>query len=144
MSEVTETNLKERLESHDAPQLRPNLVDGEAWTPEADREAVEAAKERSTCSNCLARTYRDEECVCEDEGDAEEYDEALWDERRKRIKPNSQTKVAIGIYDPHGTVVELIDTDLQTGLGRISRYVEQMAGEGYPVSIIIEPEGAGE
>lgn len=34
------------------------------------------AKERATCSKCLARTYRGEECVCPDGGDAEDYDEA--------------------------------------------------------------------
>lgn len=37
-------------------------------------EAEAQAKERSTCSVCLARTYRQEECVCEDGGDAEDYD----------------------------------------------------------------------
>jgi hypothetical protein len=48
------------------------------------REAVaeERAKERATCSVCLARTYRGEECVCEDAGDAEDYDEVLAEEVR--------------------------------------------------------------
>ena len=45
-----------------------------------EEEAIERAKERSTCSVCLARTYRQEECVCEDGGDAEDYDEALQEE----------------------------------------------------------------
>lgn len=42
----------------------------------AREEAEEAAKDRSTCSHCLARTYRgNEDCVCEgDQGDAEDYD----------------------------------------------------------------------
>lgn len=36
------------------------------------------AKERATCSVCLSRTYRSEECVCEnEEGDAEVYEEVL-------------------------------------------------------------------
>jgi hypothetical protein len=38
-------------------------------------EEDDEAKERATCSRCLARTYRDERCVCEDGGDAEDYDE---------------------------------------------------------------------
>lgn len=49
----------------------------------APDDADQAAKERATCSRCLARTYRGEECVCDDEGDAEDYDEALADERGK-------------------------------------------------------------
>jgi hypothetical protein len=54
----------------------------------ADREeAEEAAKERATCSVCLARTYRGEECVCEDGGDAEDYDEALAAELLARRRP---------------------------------------------------------
>jgi hypothetical protein len=58
-------------------------------TATAEREAEEAAKERSTCSHCLSRTYRQEECLCPvepgaPEGDAEDFDEALEDELRKR------------------------------------------------------------
>lgn len=42
---------------------------------------IERVKERATCSGCLARTYRgNEECVCEDGGDAEDYDEVLQSE----------------------------------------------------------------
>lgn len=37
-------------------------------------EAVQEARERATCSECGARTYRSEECFC-DEGDGEDYDE---------------------------------------------------------------------
>lgn len=40
-------------------------------------EIEELAKERSTCSVCLARTYRQEECVCDDGGDAEDFDEVM-------------------------------------------------------------------
>lgn len=40
------------------------------------------AKERSTCSACLARTYRGEECVCEDGGDAEDFDVVVSDQIR--------------------------------------------------------------
>jgi hypothetical protein len=47
----------------------------------------ERAKERATCSVCLARTYRgNEECVCEDGGDAEDYDEALADEQGREME----------------------------------------------------------
>lgn len=45
-----------------------------------DDEPTQYAKVRATCSKCGARTYRQEECVCGDEGDAEDYDEALADE----------------------------------------------------------------
>jgi L-2-hydroxyglutarate oxidase LhgO len=38
---------------------------------------IEEAKERATCSVCLARTYRGEECVCDDGGDAEDYNEVI-------------------------------------------------------------------
>lgn len=38
---------------------------------------VEEAKLAATCSECLARTYRGEECVCADGGDAENYHDAL-------------------------------------------------------------------
>lgn len=53
------------------------LIDG--MQPAAEEEA----KQRATCSTCLARTYRHEECVCEDGGNAEDYDEALADELRE-------------------------------------------------------------
>lgn len=47
-----------------------------ASPPESKLKAQ--AKEAATCSKCLARTYRGEECVCDtDEGDAEDYDEVL-------------------------------------------------------------------
>jgi hypothetical protein len=39
--------------------------------PFPDESEDEDAKARATCSGCLARTYRDEECVCLDGGDAE-------------------------------------------------------------------------
>jgi hypothetical protein len=45
------------------------LIDG------VDEENDDEAEGRATCSRCLARTYRDEQCVCEDGGDAEDYDE---------------------------------------------------------------------
>lgn len=45
---------------------------------------IEEAKERSTCSVCLARTYRHEECICEPEGDAEDYDIVLEGLRHAR------------------------------------------------------------
>lgn len=62
---------------------------GITWVPFEEREdAEEAAKERATCSTCLARTYRgNEECVCDDEGDAEDYDEALSAELAERGYP---------------------------------------------------------
>ena len=40
-------------------------------------EMIEEAKERSTCSTCLARTYRGEGCMCIDDGNVEDYDEVL-------------------------------------------------------------------
>lgn len=50
----------------------------------ASRRAGEASEEheaeqRATCSVCLARRYRGEECLCNDGGDAEDYYEALED-----------------------------------------------------------------
>lgn len=49
------------------------------------------ANEAATCSKCLARTYRSESCVCEDGGDAEDFDvayrrEALGDEAFGELK----------------------------------------------------------
>jgi hypothetical protein len=50
---------------------------------QADRIRGEL-KERATCSECLARTYRDEECVCPgDAGDAEVFDEIFGEGRRE-------------------------------------------------------------
>lgn len=47
--------------------------------------AVGKAKERATCSACLARTYRgNEDCLCPGGGDAEDYDEVLEEELHKR------------------------------------------------------------
>lgn len=37
----------------------------------------EEARMAATCSSCGARTYRGEECVCIDGGDAVDYEEAL-------------------------------------------------------------------
>lgn len=45
--------------------------------------ALENAKNRSTCSVCLARTYRSEDCLCPGGGDAEDYDEVLEEELHK-------------------------------------------------------------
>jgi hypothetical protein len=51
-----------------------------------EMSAEERAKARATCSVCLARTYRgNEECVCEDGGDAEDFDEALRDEQNADV-----------------------------------------------------------
>jgi hypothetical protein len=66
----------------DALEVRTDhrvLIDG--ITEEDDDEA----KERATCSRCLARTYRNEECVCEDGGDAEDYDEVRGVPMKYRI-----------------------------------------------------------
>lgn len=49
--------------------------DGVPIFSEETRE--QAARERATCSECGARTYRAEECVCEEGGDAEVYEEVL-------------------------------------------------------------------
>ena len=74
--------------------IQPRTWDGEPlYSPETVQEGLfpreafdqmrgqmameEEAKERSTCSECLARTYRGEECVCDDGGDAEDYDEIM-------------------------------------------------------------------
>lgn len=52
-----------------------------------ERGVEERAKLRATCSECLARTYRgNEECVCEDGGDAEDFDEALRDEQGREME----------------------------------------------------------
>jgi hypothetical protein len=42
-----------------------------------DAGAAADARERATCSTCLARTYRGALCSCEDGGDAEDYDEII-------------------------------------------------------------------
>lgn len=63
----------EVLQSHDEHMLEQGVE--------------ERAKERATCSVCLARTYRgNEDCVCEDGGDAEDYDEALADEQGREME----------------------------------------------------------
>lgn len=63
----------EVLQRHDEHMLEPGVE--------------ERAKERATCSVCLARTYRgNEECVCEDGGDAEDFDEALTDEQGREME----------------------------------------------------------
>lgn len=71
------------------------------------------AKERSVCSICLARTYRDEECVCDDDGDAEVYEEVLAELRGCAIFRNPHTAVKpvaimewlIGLLCPAGGTV---------------------------------------
>ena len=50
------------------------------------------AKERATCSQCLARTYRNEECVCRDGGDAEDYDEARLGVALARSPPRDRRR----------------------------------------------------
>lgn len=45
--------------------------------------SLDDLRERGTCSGCLARTWRVEECVCEDGGDAEDVRDE-FDARRGR------------------------------------------------------------
>ncbi len=57
------------------------LYDGECSSQEGDGADDHGgpeyeAKLRATCSGCLARTYRGEDCVCTD-GDAESYEVVL-------------------------------------------------------------------
>ena len=51
-------------------------------------------RERGTCSQCLARTYRDEECICPDGGDAEdvrdEFAAAMMDAEPTFDGPNCE------------------------------------------------------
>jgi hypothetical protein len=42
-----------------------------------EAEIIQEAREAATCGECLARTYRYEECVCPGDGFYEVYDEAL-------------------------------------------------------------------
>jgi hypothetical protein len=76
---VVMVDTDESLEGADGspgPRIRIRLNDEPVFVG-VPHEAAEdvAAKERATCSACGARTYRGEECVCEDGGDAEDYEE---------------------------------------------------------------------
>jgi hypothetical protein len=86
--EVDITGIIVQVEALGEKPAWPLISDGwsdiDNYLPSMEEGHGARAKEAATCSKCLARTYRSEECVCP-EGDAEDYDvayerEALGDE----------------------------------------------------------------
>lgn len=93
------------------------------------------AKERATCSTCLARTYRGEECVCENGGDAEDFDVLMEQISTERITTMSdENKVIIERHPPIQTGPLNVHVENLSAVAHAVFEASQYYGAGYYVA----------